>query len=46
MHQEPTEKEISPVLEKLMITNDLEKNGKTPKHLLYLSQRFYVPLTA
>ena len=31
-------------LGKKTITNDLVKNGKTPKHL-YLSQRFYVPLT-
>ena len=45
MLQEPTEKEINTVIEKLTITNDLEKTGKTPKHLLYLSQRFYVPLT-
>ena len=29
MSQEPTEKEISTALEKLTITNDLEKNGKT-----------------
>ena len=29
MSQEPTGKEISPALEKLTITNDLEKNGKT-----------------
>ena len=29
MSQEPTEKEISTALEKLMITNDLEKNEKT-----------------
>ena len=28
MSQEPTEKEISTALEKLTITNDLEKNGK------------------
>ena len=27
MSQEPTEKEISTALEKLTITNDLEKNG-------------------
>ena len=45
MSHEPTEKEISTALEKLTITNDLEENGKPPKHLLYLSQRFYVPLT-
>ena len=29
MSQEPTGKEISTALEKLTITNDLEKNGKT-----------------
>ena len=29
MSQEPTEKEISTELEKLTITNDLEKNGRT-----------------
>ena len=28
MFQEPTEKEISSALEKLTITNDLEKNGE------------------
>ena len=36
------ENEISTALEKLTITNDLEKKtGKTPKHLLYLSLRCY-----
>ena len=53
MSQEPTEQEICTAIEKLTITNDLEKNGehrekrgKTLKHLLlYLSKRFYVPFT-
>ena len=46
MSQEPTEKEISTSLEKLTITIDLQKKpGRAPKHLLYLSQRFYVSLT-
>ena len=31
MYQEPTEEEISTALEKLTITNDLEKNGENTK---------------
>ena len=39
MSQEPTGKEISTALEKLTITNDLEKNGKTNE----ISSSFFQP---
>ena len=45
MYKYTVERKISTALENSAITNDLEKNGENIKHLLYLSQRFYVPLT-
>ena len=35
MSQEPTEKEISTALEKLTITNDLERNGGNTETSLF-----------
>ena len=36
MSQEPTERQISPTLEKLKITNDLEKDGGKHRNIVFI----------